>query len=249
MMGCRRLHQITNLRPYVLKAQQLSCFCEECMEERFEGCLNTDHIGKFATRKLKLKHAEHEPARERPDLVQADRATDVSIQARAREDRVPAGRPRDVPVQALRRGDKLPVGKPTDVPVQARDREDPVPAEKPAREPQIEMQPSNKDQAAPVEVTRGQFVAIRLTSLRGRGSWYIGKVLEIRDEHVKVTYLTKTGSYYSWPAVEDVSWQMQDDILCTVSPDINITGTRFKLSLMTSEEDKIIRKFLATNEA
>lgn len=55
LSGTRKFHQVKNVNePYALNVRNLSCYCIECVSEKYTLCINKEYVDNFTKRKLKL---------------------------------------------------------------------------------------------------------------------------------------------------------------------------------------------------
>ena len=65
---------------------------------------------------------------------------------------------------------------------------------------------------------------------------------------MRLSYLTKSGSYYVWPDNEDTSWQNRCDYLCHVDPQWTKIGSRIKMVFTAEDRNRCIEKFNGSNQ-
>ena len=64
----------------------------------------------------------------------------------------------------------------------------------------------------PTNIAVGSWILVKYSTKKTL-RYYVGQILEERDEMIKVKFLRRKGNYFIWPTVEDISSITEDDVV------------------------------------
>ena len=58
----RKIHQVCSSKLHTIEIRKLSCYtCDECLNSKYDHCLNVEQVGNFSILKMCKESVEHEP--------------------------------------------------------------------------------------------------------------------------------------------------------------------------------------------
>lgn len=111
-------------------------------------------------------------------------------------------------------------------------------------QPQPEPRPQPQPQSDSIHYDINDYIAAKYNA-----DWYIGRILEVNPEEVKVTFMERAGSLMSytfcWPFRKDILWVSLKDVIIKVSkPEEYGSRRRPTMKLCDLDLQKVLDKFV-----